>query len=172
MMRVHTRRFARRITGDTLTRQLIYLTIVIIGCAAPASRELPALQRPLPANAATPPCGPGINIRNTAGDSRCFELRIYTVRAGSSADVLHARFRQRTIALFEKHGMTIIGFWQPVARPDQLVYILAYRDAAARDSAWAAFSADPEWVRTRTEMQVSVDVDNTFMVATDYSTIK
>ncbi|HEY8850744.1 MAG TPA: NIPSNAP family protein, partial [Gemmatimonadaceae bacterium] len=91
---------------------------------------------------------------------------------GSSADVLHARFREHTIALFQKHGMTVIGFWQPVARLDQLVYILAYRDAAARDSAWAAFNADPEWVKTRTEMQVNVEVDNTFMVATNYSPLK
>jgi hypothetical protein len=68
--------------------------------------------------------------------------------------------------------MTVIGLWQPVARLDQLVYILAYRDAAARDSAWAAFSADREWVKTRTEMQVKVDVDNTFMVATNYSPLK
>ena len=86
--------------------------------------------------------------------------------------MLHARFRQRTIALFEKHGMTVVGFWQPVARLDQLVYILAYRDAAARDSAWAAFNTDPDWIKTRREMQVTVDVDNTFMVATDYGPIK
>ena len=39
--------------------------------------------------------------------------------------------------------MTIIGYWQPLARPDTLMYILAYKDAAARDAAWAAFSADP-----------------------------
>ncbi len=151
--------------------RITYLTIAMLGCAAPASQGIPT-QRPSPARTATPPCGPGLNIKNTARDSRCFELRTYTLQGGSSADVLHARFRQRTIALFEKHGMTVIGFWQPVARLDQLVYILAYRDAAARDSAWAAFSADPDWVRTRTEMQVSVDVDNTFMVATDYSPIK
>lgn len=44
--------------------------------------------------------------------------------------------------------------------------------AAARDSAWAAFNADPEWVKTRTEMRVNVDVDNTFMVATDHSPLK
>ena len=86
--------------------------------------------------------------------------------------MLHARFRERTIALFQKHGMTIIGFWQPVARLDQLVYILAFRDAAARDSAWAAFNTDPEWVKTHAEMKVSVDVENTFMVATDYSPLK
>jgi NIPSNAP len=151
----------------------IYLTIAAVGsiAAADASREVPAHQGVV-ARSATPPCGPGVGIKNTASDSRCFELRTYTLRAGSSADVLHARFRERTIALFQKHGMTVIGFWQPVARLDQLVYILAYRDAAARDSAWAGFSADPEWVKTRTEMQVSVDVENTFMVATDYSPLK
>jgi len=140
--------------------------------AAPASHEVSAPPRALPAQAATPPCGPGVDIKNTAGDSRCFELRTYTLREGSSADVLHARFREHTIALFQKHGMTVIGFWQPVARVDQLVYILAYRDAAARDSAWAAFNADPEWLKTRTEMQVNVEVDNTFMVATNYSPLK
>ena len=156
-----------------MNTRLIYLTIAMLGStAAAASHEVPAPPRALPARAATPPCGPGVDIKNTAGDSRCFELRTYTLRAGSSADVLHARFREHTIALFHKHGMTVIGFWQPVARLDQLVYILAYRDAAARDSAWAAFNADREWVKTRTEMQVNVEVDNTFMVATNYSPLK
>ena len=156
-----------------MNTRLIYLTIAMLGStAATASHEVPAPQRALRARAATPPCGPGLDIKNTAGDSRCFELRTYTLREGSSADVLHARFREHTIALFQKHGMTVIGFWQPVARLDQLVYILAYRDAAARDSAWAAFNADPEWAKTRTEMRVNVDVDNTFMVATDYSPLK
>jgi hypothetical protein len=155
-----------------ITRR-IYLTIAMLGStAATASHEVPAPQRALRAQAATPPCGPGLDIKNTAGDSRCFELRTYTLREGNSADVLHARFREHTIALFQKHGMTVIGFWQPVARLDQLVYILAYRDAAARDSAWAAFNADPEWVKARTKMQVSVEVDNTFMVATNYSPLK
>jgi hypothetical protein len=153
--------------------QLIYLTIAALGSTgANAAHEVPALHPASRMQSATPPCGPGLGIRNTAGDSRCFELRTYTLREGSSADVLHARFRERTIALFQKHGMTVIGFWQPVARLDQLVYILAYRDAAARDSAWAGFNVDPDWVKTRTEMQVSVEVDNTFMVATDYSPLK
>ena len=87
-------------------------------------------------------------------------------------DVLHARFRERTIPLFRKHGMTIIGFWEPIARPDQLIYMLAFRDAAARDSAWASFNSDPEWIKAHSELRVSVDVDNTLMVATDYSTLK
>jgi hypothetical protein len=153
--------------------RLICLTIALLGSAAGlSSHEMRTPRGAGPARPATPPCGPGLEIKNTARDSRCFELRTYTLAPGSSADLLHARFRQRTIALFRKHGMTVIGFWQPVARLDQLVYILAFRDAAARDSAWAAFNADPEWVKTRAEMRVSVDVDNIFMVATDYSPLR
>ena len=68
--------------------------------------------------------------------------------------------------------MTIVGFWQPVSRPDQLVYILAYKNAAARDASWKAFQADPDWVKVRTEMAVTLTVDNVFMVATDYGPIK
>jgi NIPSNAP len=124
--------------------------------------------------APTPPCGPNLppEIKNVAKDSRCFELRTYTVREGSSIDLLHSRFRDHTNTLFKKHGMTIVGFWQPVAKPDTLIYLLAYKDGAARDAAWAAFGADPEWVKTRTAMQVNVQVDNVFMSATDYGPMK
>ena len=120
----------------------------------------------------SPPCGPNLTIKNVDKQSRCFELRTYTVREGSSIDLLHSRFRDHTNALFKKHGMTIVGFWQPVTKPDTLVYILAYKDTAARDAAWAAFNTDPEWVKTRTEMQVQVQVDAVFMSATDYSPMK
>jgi hypothetical protein len=122
---------------------------------------------------ATPPCGPNVtSVKNVDPHSRCFELRTYTVRAGSSIDLLHSRFRDHTSALFRKHGMTIVGYWQPVTKPDTLVYLLAYPDGKARDAAWAAFNADPEWVKTRTEMRVDVQVENLFMSATDYSPLK
>jgi len=153
----------------------------LIGCLAIAVLAIsgPAVQNVLAGQggqgaAATPPCGPNLpaGVKNVAKDSRCFELRTYTVAAGSSIDLLHSRFRDHTTALFKKHGMTIIGYWQPVTKRDTLVYLLAYKDGAARDAAWAAFQADPEWVKTRSEMQVSVQVDNVFMSATDYSPMK
>jgi NIPSNAP len=143
---------------------VVGLLAATLGCSIPAAAQNP----PQP----SPPCGPNLTIKNVAHDSRCFELRTYTVREGSSIDLLHSRFREHTTALFKKHGMTIIGYWQPVAKPNVLIYILAYKDAQARDAAWAAFGADPEWVKTRTEMNVSVQVDNVFMSATDYSPLK
>ena len=41
-----------------------------------------------------------------------FELRIYTTNEGKLDD-LHARFRDHTVKLFEKHGMTNMGYWYP-----------------------------------------------------------
>ena len=153
------------------------LTLVILGlvfAVAEAQTPPPNQAAPAAAPVPAPPCGPNLpaNIKNVAKESRCFELRTYTVREGSSIDLLHTRFRERTTALFKKHGMTIVGYWQPVTKPNTLIYILAYKDGAARDAAWAAFGADPDWVKTRTEMQVSVQVDNVFMSATDYSPLK
>jgi hypothetical protein len=87
-------------------------------------------------------------------------------------DLLHSRFRDATTRLFVKHGMTIVGFWQPLTKPDTLIYLMAYKDGATRDAEWAAFNADPEWVKTRTEMNVGVSVDSVFMNATDYSPVK
>ena len=98
---------------------------VVMGGTVPVG----AAQNPPPT-----PCGPnlGAEIKNVRQDSRCFELRTYTVREGSSIDLLHARFRDHTTALFEKHGMTIIGYWQPTTQRDTLIYMLAYPDRAAR----------------------------------------
>ena len=110
---------------------------------APSAHGQAPARGAAPAPVPTPACGPNLPGKNVAKDSRCFELRTYTVKEGAgNIDVLHSRFRDHTNALFRKHGMTIVGFWQPVAKPDQLIYILAYKDAAARDAAWAAFAAD------------------------------
>jgi hypothetical protein len=121
-------------------------------------------------------CGPNppAELKNVAKGSRCFELRTYTVRAESpgNADMLHARFREHTLPIFKRLGMEVVGFWQPVSKPDTLIYMLAFKDAATRDELWAKFAADPEWIKARTEMQVSSQVTNEFMIATDYGPMK
>ena len=123
---------------------------------------------------ASPACGAALPASSKSVDkaSRCFELRTYTVREGSSIELLHSRFRDRTSALFIKHGMTIIGYWQSAEKPNTLIYVLAYKDNVARDASWAAFNTDPDWVKTRTEMVVNVQVESAFMTATDYSPLK
>jgi hypothetical protein len=153
-----------------------FLIIPVQAQNAPAG-QMPARQgQPAGGRGAvpTPTCGPAVTGTNIAANSRCFELRTYTVQPDSpgNIDVLHKRFRDATTKLFVKHGMTIVGFWQPLNKPDTLIYLMAYKDNAARDAEWAAFQADPDWVKARTEMNVRTQVDAVFMNATDYSPMK
>ena len=61
------------------------------------------------------------------------ELRTYHATAGK-LDELLARFRDHTLALFDRHGFEVIGFWTGVdAEGDvdgTLVYLLAFADRA------------------------------------------
>ena len=89
-----------------------------------------------------------------AGDSgeRLFEMRTYTTPAGK-LPALHSRFRDHTRTLFTKHGITNLGYFQPVAgQPaagETLLYFLAHKDAAAAQKSWEAFRADPTWVAVK-----------------------
>lgn len=110
-------------------------------------------------------------------DIGIYELRTYTAAPGKMAE-LDARFRDHTISLFKRHGMTPIGFWH-VYTPDgapadnRLFYLMGYKDRAARDAAWAAFAADPEWKQVYADSQkngsLTSKIDNYFLNATDYS---
>jgi hypothetical protein len=78
-------------------------------------------------------------------DTRYFELRIYYCNPGK-LNTLVERFTNHTTRIFEKHGMTNIGYWLPINNPDSaLYYVLAFPNKAARDSSWKNFVADPEW---------------------------
>jgi len=41
-----------------------------------------------------------------------FELRTYTAAAGRLG-ALNARFRDHTLKLFARHGITNVGYWTP-----------------------------------------------------------
>jgi hypothetical protein len=141
-----------------------------------AAAQAPAAAPQRGGGAPTPQCGPGVTGKNISSDSRCFELRTYTVKGEGpgSIDLLHSRFREHTNRLFRKHGMTIVGFWQPLnpGMENTLIYLLAYKDGAARDAAWNAFRTDPEWTKVTKEMQVGTSVQSVFMNATDYGPMK
>lgn len=106
-------------------------------------------------------------------DTRCFEMRTYYAAEGK-LDELHARFRDHTCKLFEKHGMGNLGYWVPQENPDRkLIYILAYPSRTARDASWKAFLADPDWKAAQKASEVKgklvAKVDSVFLSATDYS---
>jgi hypothetical protein len=153
-----------------------FAVFVCAAAVATGAAQAPSAPPAAPAAPAGPPapCGPGVTDKNVAPNSRCFELRTYTVRPDSpgSIDTLHTRFREHTTRLFRKHGMEIVGFWHATSKPNTLVYILAYKDRAARDIAWKAFQTDAEWAKVKSELQVSSQVESVFMNATDYGPIK
>jgi NIPSNAP len=106
-----------------------------------------------------------------------YELRIYTPAEGKATE-LDARFRDHTIRLFRKHGMTPIGFFHvrtaPDAAPDnRLFYIMGYKDRAARDAAWRSFAADQDWISVYAASQargsLTSKIENIFLTTTDYS---
>ncbi|MFN4144946.1 MAG: NIPSNAP family protein [Runella sp.] len=113
-----------------------------------------------------------ISYVGTAQDTRCYETRIYYTEPGR-LEALLERFRNHSTRLLEKHGMTNIGYWVPLHEENKLIYVLSYPDRAARDAAWKAFLADPEWIKVRTESEASgkivAKVESIFMNATDFS---
>ena len=106
-----------------------------------------------------------------------YELRIYTAHPGKMA-ALQARFRDHTVGLFEKHGMTNVGYWVNTigGRNDELWYMLSYDDLAARQTAWAAFADDPEWQKAQAESEadgpLAHHIENRIMTPTDFSPLR
>jgi len=124
------------------------------------------------------------SVTHAAGkEPRVFELRTYTTTPGNLA-LLHARFRDHTLALFQKHGMTNLWYWQ--LTPDQkdadktLVYMLAHASVEAAKASFDAFRADQDWIAAKAaseekgggSLTVTDGVKSVFMKATDYSPIK
>ena len=106
-------------------------------------------------------------------DTRYYEMRVYFCEPGRLPNLL-TRFRDHTTKIFERHGMTNIGYWTPSNNEQNaLYYILSYPSKEARDASWKAFSADPEWKKVAEESQrdgkIVAKVVSTFMTLTDFS---
>jgi hypothetical protein len=106
-----------------------------------------------------------------------YELRIYTAHPGKLG-ALQARFRDHTTRLFEKNGIKNVGYWTNTigGRTDELWYMVAFDNLAAREANWAKFGADPEWQAARAASEVDGPlvhhVENRIMTPTDFSPLK
>ncbi len=113
-----------------------------------------------------------------ANASRVYELRTYTAAEGK-LEALHARFRNHTLKLFEKHGMKNVAYWAPTEEPlrsNTLIYVLSHESREAARKSWDAFRADPEWIKARDASEVNgklaAKVESVFMETTSYSPMK
>src|SRR5262245_63665443 len=88
---------------------------------------------------------------------RVYELRTYTSPDGKLGD-LQARFRNHTVKLFERHGITSVGYFVPQDAPqsqNMLIYIISHKDRESAKQNWAAFQKDPDWNKARTESEAN-----------------
>ncbi len=111
---------------------------------------------------------------------RVFEMRTYTT-TNSNLPGLLDRFRNHTVQLFAKHGMTNLFYWE--LQPDQpdadktLLYLLAHSSKEAATASFAGFRKDPDWVAARTaseekaggSLTIPNGVQSLFLAPTDYS---
>ena len=104
-----------------------------------------------------------------------YELRMYHTFPGK-LDALDKRFRDATDRIFRKHDMKSVGYWIPQNTPDLYIYVLEHPSREAATKNWAAFNADPEWVKAKAESEANgklVDhVDDYYMNPTDYSKLR
>ena len=107
-----------------------------------------------------------------------YELRIYTAVEGKLPAVM-ARFRDYTVALFQKHGIESVGYWVPADPPksqNTLYYILKHPSREAAAANWAAFRKDPEWLKAQKESEANGKIvekaESMFMSPTDFSKLK
>ena len=109
---------------------------------------------------------------------RVYELRTYTSPDGKLGN-LQARFRNHTVKLFERHGITSVGYFVPQDAPksqNTLIYILAHKDRESAKQNWAAFQKDPEWQAVYKESSkngpLQTEVLSVFMDPLDFSQLK
>ena len=110
-----------------------------------------------------------------ASSTTVYEFRVYHTYEGKLDDLLK-RFREHTMALFEKHGIKNVAYWLPMDDPLKgrtLFYIIAHPSREAADANWKAFRDDPEWISVRDKSEANgklvEKVDSTFLTLTEFS---
>jgi len=108
-----------------------------------------------------------------------YELRRYECLPGK-LPALHNLMEVAAVPVFEKHGMKVVGAWQPVVGDDEatLIYILAFDSMDDRTRKWEAFYADPDWKQKRGEIAKQVGgpivnrSSNVFLSPASYSPLR
>ena len=115
---------------------------------------------------------------------RVFELRTYIATPGN-LPALNSRFRDHTLRLFAKHGITNLIYWNlapgQAGADSMLVYLLSHSSTEAAGNSFESFRKDPDWLEARTASEKQAGgsltvadkgVVSEFLVPTDYSPLK
>ena len=116
--------------------------------------------------------GSGGVILAEDSETTVYELRTYTTHPGR-LPALNKRFRDHTVKLFEKHGMTNVMYWTPVDKESTLIYVLKHESPEAAKKSWDGFRNDPDWKKAAMESEkdgkIVMKVESVYMKTTDYS---
>jgi hypothetical protein len=118
-------------------------------------------------------------LRMEDNGPRIFSHRTYYTNPGKLAD-LNARFRDHTLDIFEKSGMTNIAYFdfdpEESLAGDAMTYLITFPDTTARRQSWESFIADPEW---QAAYQASIvngrlvdSITDELLVPTEFSPLK
>ena len=109
---------------------------------------------------------------------RFYELRTFTANEGK-LEALHDRFRQHTMKLWAKHGMTNVAYFKVLDNPaasNQIVFLLSYPSRDAQKASWAGFGQDAEWKKVVAETEANgrliMKGETIALEPTDYSPLK
>lgn len=109
---------------------------------------------------------------------RIFELRVYHSPTVRQLRALHERFAGPEIRIFHRVGVHPVLYTNTVIGPNvpNLTYLIPFDNLDAREKAWNAFGADPEWQKVRRESieksgQISSVIQISLYRATAYSPV-
>lgn len=115
------------------------------------------------------------SVSNT---DRIFELRTYYCFPGKLPNLI-TRFKDHTLKLFEKHGMTNLPYWTTVEKDGsqgKLVYLLAHKSVDDAKASFKSFGSDPEWVKVRDASEaggkIVEKVESVYLKALPFSKIR
>lgn len=107
-----------------------------------------------------------------------YELRVYRCMPGRMPALLK-RFETQTLKLWAKHGIKQAGFFTTLIGESSvdLTYLLEWDSLADRETKWAAFQADPEWIATRSASeqdggQIVANMSSQILKPTSFSSVK
>lgn len=110
---------------------------------------------------------------------RIFELRVYHSPTWRQLKALHERFAGPEIKIFSRTGIHPVLYSSTLfgANVPNLTYVIPFENLAAREKAWNAFGADPEWAKVRRESiekhgQISSVSQISLYKATAYSPVR
>jgi len=117
-------------------------------------------------------------LQMPAGSGGIYQLRIYESHSEKAAKKKIEMFNMGELSIFRRCGLNVVFFGETIIGPrmPNLTYMLAFPDAAAKETAWNTFRSDSEWTKLKTtpgftDKEIVSHITNLVLVPTTYSQI-